>query len=287
MVICLLNIKRCRCLCKFCSQGRLSCAGGDNNGRLQINRLDGKVAIITGAGSGIGRTTALLFAKEGAKLVIADIDVPAGEETLRMIEDAGGKAQFIKTDVSVVADIKNMIKNAVDIYGRLDILYNNAGIVGKVEPTHEASESCFNKIIDINLKGVFLGMKYGIAEMLKTGGGSIINTASAAGLVGFQGLAAYSASKGGVVQLTKTAALEYATQNIRINCVCPGVIWTPMVEGITGDDEEAKAQFTKMEPVGRMGTPEEIAKAALFLACDDSSFVTGVALPVDGGLTAQ
>jgi len=180
-----------------------------------------------------------------------------------------------------------MIKKAVDIYGRLDILYNNAGIVGKLSPTHEANEAYFNKIIAINLKGVFLGMKYGIAEMLKTGGGSIINTASAAGLVGFQGLPAYSASKGGVVQLTKTAAIEYATQNIRVNCMCPGVIWTPMVERITGGDEEAKAQFTKMEPVGRMGTPEEIAKAALFLACDDSSFVTGVALPVDGGLTAQ
>jgi len=252
-----------------------------------MGKLDKRVAIITGAGSGIGRATALLFAKEGAKVVVADNVVSGGEETVSMIREAGGEACFVKTDVSREGDIQLMIKVALDDYGQLDILYNNAGIVGKLGPTHEVDNADWDRVISINLKGVFLGMKFAIPEMLKRGGGVIINTASVAGLVGFSGLSAYSASKGGVIQLTKTAALEYATQNIRVNCICPGVIWSPMVERMTGGSEEVKKQFIEKEPVGRMGKPEEIAQAALFLASDDASFITGIPLPVDGGFIAQ
>jgi len=252
-----------------------------------MGRLDGKVALITGGGSGIGRATALLFAKEGAKVVVADYIAEGGEETVKMIKEAGGEASFVKADVSKAADVQRMIKVALDNYRQLDILYNNAGILGPMVPVHELAEADWDRVININLKGVYLGMHYGIPEMLKQGGGVIINTASVAGLVGFPGLPAYSATKGGIIQLTKVAALDYATHNIRVNCICPGVIWTPMVAGITGDSEEAKAQFTRLEPVGRMGKPEEIAQAALFLACDESSFITGIALPVDGGFVAQ
>jgi len=261
-----------------------------------MGKLDGKVAIITGAGSGIGRAAALLFAKEGAKIVIADNVVSGGEETLTMIREAGGEARFIKTDVSIEDDIKKMIKVALDDYGKLDILFNNAGVSDILAPTHEAQVSEWHRAININLTGVFLGMKYAIPEMLKIGGGAIINTASLAGLVGYPNRPAYCASKGGVVQLTKGAALEYATQNIRVNCICPGIIWTPMMEKAVSQEgtldskaiEESKKQIIGMEPVGRLGKSEEVAQAALFLACDnESSFITGIALPVDGGYTAQ
>jgi len=185
-----------------------------------------------------------------------------------------------------------MIKVALDNYGKLDILYNNAGIAEKLAPTHEAQVADWDRVISINLKGVFLGMKFAIPEMLKRGGGVIINTASMAGLVGVPGQSAYNASKGGVIQLTKTAALEYSTQNIRVNCICPGTIWTPMMESrameTAGGVEEAKKQSIKyFSPVGRLGEPEEIAQAALFLACDGSSFITGIPLPVDGGFIAS
>ena len=254
-----------------------------------MGKLDGKVAIITGAGSGIGRATALLFAKEGAKVVIADNVVSGGEETLTMIRESGGEACFVKTDVSVELDIKNMIKTALDNYGKLDILFNNAGIFEERAPTHETSVATWDRVISINLRGVFMGMKYAIPEMLKIGGGAIINTSSVAGLISVPNQPSYCASKGGVLQLTKAAALDYATQNIRVNCICPGFLWTPMQESAlesTGDIEEAKRQTIEMSPAGRLGTPEEIAQAALFLACDDSSFITGIALPVDGGFTA-
>lgn len=252
-----------------------------------MGRLENKVALITGSGSGIGRATAVLFAKEGAKVLVADYVVDGGEETVNIIKKAGGEASFVKADVSKAADIENMIKTTVRIYGRLDILVNNAGIMQPMMPTHENTEELFDKVININLKGVFLGMKYGIAEMLKSGGGVVLNAASIAGLVGLGGSPVYCASKGGVIQLTKVAALDYATQNIRVNCVCPGVIWTPMVEAVTGDSKEAQARFTAMEPVGRMGKPEEVAQAYLFLASDDASFITGAAVPVDGGFVAQ
>lgn len=249
-------------------------------------RLKDKVATITGAGSGIGRATAILFAKEGAKVVVADYVAEGGESTVGMIKDAGGEASFIKTDVSKSADVRAMFDFTVKTYKRLDILYNNAGIEGELAPTADCSEENFERVISVNLIGVFLGMKYGIPIMLQQGGGVIINTSSVAGLVGFEGMPAYNASKGGVIQLTRTAALEYATQNIRVNAICPGVIWTPMVARVAST-EEAMKQFTEIEPVKRMGKPEEIAAAALFLASDESSFVTGAAFPVDGGYTAQ
>jgi NAD(P)-dependent dehydrogenase (short-subunit alcohol dehydrogenase family) len=255
-----------------------------------MGKLDGKVAIITGAGSGIGRATALLFAKEGAKVVVADNVVSGGEETVNMIREAGGKACFVKTDVSMEADIKRMIKVALDNYGKLDILFNNAGIAEKPAPTHETEVATWDRVISVNLKGVFLGMKYAISEMLERGGGIIINAASLASLVGVLGRPAYCASKGGVLLLTKAAALDYAAQNIRVNCICPGFIWTPMMESAmesASNIEEAKKKTIEKQPIGRMGTPEEVARVALFLACDDSTYVTGIALPVDGGFTAE
>ncbi len=254
-----------------------------------MGKLDGKVAIITGAGSGIGRATALLFAREGAKVVVADNVVSGGEETLSMVREAGSEARFIKTDVSIESDITKMIKVALDDYGKLDIIFNNAGIAEKPAPTHETQVADWDRVISVNLRGVFLGMKYAIPEMLKRGGGVIVNAASLASLVGTLGRPAYCASKGGVLQLTKAAALDYATQNIRVNCICPGFIWTPMMESAlesTGNIEEAKKKTIENQPAGRMGKPEEVAQAALFLACDDSSFITGIPLPVDGGFTA-
>lgn len=252
-----------------------------------MGKLEGKVSIITGAGSGIGKSTAILFAKEGSKVVVVDCVVEGGQKTVDLINKDGGEAIFIEADVSKSADVQRAITSTVDKYGKLDILYNNAGVEGILAPIHESTEENFDRVISINLRGVFLGMKYGIIQMLKQGGGVIISTASVAGLIGFPNITAYCASKGGVVQLTKTAALEYATQNIRINCICPGIIWTPMLERFTGGDEETKKQFTAMEPVGRMGKPEEVAQAVLFLASDDASFVTGVPFPVDGGYIAQ
>jgi NAD(P)-dependent dehydrogenase (short-subunit alcohol dehydrogenase family) len=250
-------------------------------------KLRGKVALITGAGSGIGRATAILFAREGAKVVVVDYNEATARETAELIKKSGGEAIFIKADVSNSEDVRKMIERAVQEYGRLDILYNNAGIEGQQAPTAECPEENFERVISVNLRGVFLGMKYGIQQMLKQGGGVIINTASVAGMVGFAGLPAYCASKGGVIQLTRTAALEYATMNIRINAICPGVIWTPMVERFTGKREEMIKQFSEIQPVKRMGRPEEVAALALFLASEDSSFITGAAITIDGGYTAQ
>jgi len=252
-----------------------------------MGRLEGKVAIVTGAASGIGEATAVLFAQEGASVVAADRDESKGEQIVQRIRDSGGEAMFVPTDVSKPEQVQAMIGAAVDSYGRLDVIFNNAGIEGEMnEPTAECTLDNWHRVIEINLTGVFLGMKYAIPEMLKTGGGSIINTASVAGLVGFAGIPAYCASKGGVIQLTKCAAMEYATENIRVNVICPGVIWTPMVERATGGTAEGEAAFKALEPVGRFGTAEEIAKMALFLACDDSTFCTGAPFIVDGGFVA-
>lgn len=249
-------------------------------------RLEGKVAAITGAASGIGRASAILFAQEGAKIVVADYS-DDGVETVNMITANGGEADFVKTDVSKSDDVKRIVKSALDRYGKLDIVFNNAGIEGDIAPTAESSEENFDRVVGINLKGVFLGMKYALPVMLEQGGGVIINMSSIAGLVGFIGLPAYNASKGGIIQLTKTAALEYATKNIRANAICPGVIRTSMVDRITGGDETQIKQFTDSEPVKRLGNPLEVAELALFLASDESSFVTGAIITVDGGYTAQ
>ena len=250
-------------------------------------RLDNKIALVTGAGSGIGRATALVFAREGAKVVVADIVVEGGQETVQQIEAAGGEAVFVKADVSQAADVEALIAQTVETYGRLDCAFNNAGIEGGVKPTIDCTEEEFDRTIAVNLTGVWLCMKYEIQQMLSQGGGTIVNTASAAGLVGFPGLPDYVASKHGVVGLTKTAALEYAKSGIRVNAVCPGVIQTPMVERgaqlSPGFDELA----VSMEPVGRFGQPAEVGEAVVWLCSDAASFVTGIPMQVDGGLVAQ
>src|SRR5712692_10318524 len=252
--------------------------------------LQGKIALVTGGGSGIGRATALKLAKEGAKVMIADYVPEGGERTVRMIEEAGGEASFVAADVSVTKQVEAMVAKTIASYGRIDCAFNNAGIEGRMANTAECTEENFDRTIAINLKGVWLCMKYEIPQMLKHGGGAIVNTASVAGLVGFRGLVAYNASKGGVIMMTKTAALEYAQQGIRVNAVCPGVIRTPMVarmldastlETYTEKDLEAA------EPVGRMGKPEEIAAAVIWLCSEASSFVTGLPMAVDGGWIAQ
>lgn len=243
-----------------------------------------KVAIVTGGSFGIGRATAIAFAKCGAKVVIADwIE---DYSTLKEIQGNGGSALFIKCDVSKNTDVAEMVKKTVETFGRLDFGINNAGIEGETAPVHECTEENWDKTISINLKGVWLCMKHEINQMLKQSKGAIVNTASVAGLIGFPGLAAYVASKHGIIGLTKTAALENAKQGIRINAVCPGVIRTPMVDRVTGKDKTAEKQYEDLEPVGRMGEPEEVAEAIAWLCSDASSFVTGHALAVDGGWIA-
>ncbi len=259
-----------------------------------MGKLDGKVAIVTGGAAGIGRATALLFAQEGAKVMVADVDEEKGREVTTEIGRTGGTAIFVKVDVSQPSQVEAMVREAVETYGRLDVLFNNAGIEGAMAPTADYPLEEWDRVIATNLKGVFLGMKYGIPAMLKSGGGTIINTASTAGLVGWANMPAYTASKGGVLQLTKTAALEYAQQGIRVNAICPGGIMTPLVEriqaamGMSSVPPEQQEQFVAaVHPVGRMGQPEEVARLALFLASDDSSFCTGAPFVVDGGQVAQ
>lgn len=259
----------------------------DCNGAIMFGFLDGKVALVTGAGSGIGRATALAFAREGAKVVAADIQVKGGQETVGMIVDAGGEAIFVRTDVSKAVEVEAMVNKTTKTYGRLDCACNIAGIGGDVASTVDCTEENWDKTIDTNLKGVWLCMKYEIPEMLKQGSGAIVNMASAAGLIGLPGFPAYCASKGGIIQLTRVAALEYAKAGIRVNAVCPGVIRTPMLDKATGGKPDIEAQFAALEPVGRMGTPEEVAEAVLWLCSDAASFVTGHPLVVDGGLVAQ
>jgi len=246
-----------------------------------MGRLDGKVVIITGAGMGMGQAAALLFAKEGAKVAVVDWKAEAGEETVKTIKQAGGEAIFIKADVSKAADAKNMVKTTVDTYGKLDVIYNNAGILARAAFTENIAEEDWDRIMAVNLKGVWLGMKYAIPEMLKAGKGSIINTASQCGDRGTRNLGAYCASKGGVLALTRVTAMELAKKNIRVNALNPGIIATPMA--LTASKEEQEG-FAAIIPQGRMGRPEEVAYAALFLASDESSHVTGHTLVVDGGL---
>jgi NAD(P)-dependent dehydrogenase (short-subunit alcohol dehydrogenase family) len=249
--------------------------------------LQGKVALVTGGGSGIGRATSIRLAREGAKVMIADY-VPAGaEQTVKMIKEAGGEASCTAADVAVTSEVEAMIKKTLDTYGRLDCAYNNAGIEGAMGDTITCTEENFDRVVAIDLKAVWLCMKYEIPQMLKQGGGSIVNTASIAGLVGFNGIPAYVAAKHGVVGLTRTAALEYAQKNIRVNCVCPGVISTPMVERAIDKGGFTEAEVIAGEPVGRLGKPEEIAEGVLWLLSDASSFVTGHPLTIDGGWIAR
>lgn len=247
-----------------------------------LQQFDGKVVLVTGAASGIGRASAMAFARAGAKVLVADM--ANGEETARSIRAADGEALFVKTDVTRAEQVEALVRKAVDIYGRLDCAHNNAGIEGPVISTAQYSEVEWDRTIDVDLTGVWLCMKYEILQMLKQGGGSIVNTASAAGLIGFHGFSAYVAAKHGVVGLTKTAALEYARDGIRVNSICPGSVRTPMNERLIGGSPEVEKQMNTMQAVGRRAQPDEIANAALWLCSDAASFVTGVSMPVDGGM---
>ena len=248
--------------------------------------LRGKVAIVTGGTSGIGRDTAVLFAKAGAKVVVAGRREAEGKETIDLIRAAGGDGLFVKTDVSRAADVRALVEKTVEKFGRLDVAFNNAGIEGTWSPIAEQSEEHWDSTIDINLKGVWLCLKYEIQQMLKQGGGgAIVNMASVAGFIGSAGAAAYCASKHGVMALTKCAALETARNGIRVNVVCPAVIETPMGERLWGAPE-AKKFALGLHPIGRFGRPEEIAEAVVWMCSDRASFMTGQSLVLDGGFLA-
>jgi len=253
-----------------------------------MKEFEGKVALVTGGGSGIGRATAVAFAREGAQVVIGNRNVQRGEETVSMIRDAGGTASFKRTDVSVAAEVKALVDHAVTTYGRLDVAFNNAGIEGDSGPLLvEQTEANYDAVMDVNVKGVWLSMKYEIPRMLKQGGGAIVNCSSVAGLVGFPGFAIYIASKHAVIGLTKTAALEYSAQGIRINAVNPAVIDTEMVDRWAASMNMKKDDLNTFHPIGRIGRVEEVAEAVLWLCSGKASFVTGHSLIVDGGFTAR
>jgi NAD(P)-dependent dehydrogenase (short-subunit alcohol dehydrogenase family) len=248
--------------------------------------LRGKVALVTGGGSGIGRATSLRLAKEGAKVMIVDYVPEGAEKVAKAIKEAGGEASCLPSDVSVTKQVEAMVNKTVETYGRLDYAFNNAGIEGTIADTATYPEDSFDRVIAINLKAVWLGMKYEIPQMLKNGGGAIVNTASTLGLVAIEGGSAYTAAKHGVVGLTRTAALEFAQKNIRVNCVCPGFIRTASLERVM-DKGIAEEEMIAIEPIGRLGKPEEIAEGVLWLLSDAASFVTGHTLTIDGGWTAR
>lgn len=249
--------------------------------------FDGKVALITGGGVGIGRATALAFAREGAKVVIGNRNVASGEEVIKTIQDAGGEATFLRTDVENEDDIKALVDHAVSTFGRLDVAFNNAGIEGLVAPILDQTDDNYFSVMNINVRGVWLSMKYQIPEMLKTGGGAIVNNSSVAGLIGFPGIGIYCASKHAVMGLTKGAALEYSAQGVRINAVNPAVIDTAMVDRLADSMATEKEDLSVYHPIGRIGQPDEVANAVLWLCSEKASFVTGIGLPVDGAFTAQ
>jgi NAD(P)-dependent dehydrogenase (short-subunit alcohol dehydrogenase family) len=245
------------------------------------------VAVVTGGSTGIGRETALAFAERGTNVVIGDVDVEGAEETVDAIESAGGEAVAVATDVTETADVEAMVEAAVDTFGGLDYAFNNAGIGGEDAPLAESSERDWTRVLDVNLRGVFRCVQAELPALLD-GGGAIVNNASVLGQVGFENAAAYTAAKHGVLGLTKTAAMEYAEDGVRVNAVCPGFVETPMLEaaGIT-TDEEMRAGIEALHPIGRLGEPEEVADAVLWLCSPEASFVTGTALDVDGGYLAR
>jgi NAD(P)-dependent dehydrogenase (short-subunit alcohol dehydrogenase family) len=256
-------------------------------GRKNMKQFENKVVLVTGGTSGIGRDTALAFAHEGARVVVSGRREKEGTETVDLIRKAGGQALFVQADVSQEDAVARLIGRTVEAFGRLDIAFNNAGTEGDIGPLSEATTDNYQKIFDANVKGVFLSIKHEVAQMLKQGGGAIVNNASIAGLVGFPGAALYAASKHAVLGLTKTVALELAKQNIRVNAVSPAAIQTDMLDRFIGQQDDAKAGLATLHPIGRIGRPEEITAAVLFLSSARASFITGQNLTVDGGFTAQ
>ena len=248
--------------------------------------FEGKVALVTGAGGGIGRATALAFAREGARVVASDIEGAGGEETARLVERAGGAALHIACDVTRPGEVEALVAAAVDACGRLDCAHNNAGIEGTYGRTADCEEENFDRTVGVNLKGVYLCLRAELTHMLEAGGGAIVNTASVAGVEGAKNLPAYVASKHGVMGLTRTAALEYATRGIRVNAVCPGPIRTRMLEAIMEENPRMEPAMIAAVPMRRLGTPEEIAEAVVWLCSERASYVTGQGLVVDGGFTA-
>jgi NAD(P)-dependent dehydrogenase (short-subunit alcohol dehydrogenase family) len=246
----------------------------------------GKVAFVTGAANGIGRAAALAFAREGVNVVVADRSEPGNQETAGMIEKAGGRALAVQCDVSRADDVKAALQKTIETFGHLDFAFNNAGVEQPIMVAADITEGEWDRIVGINLRGVFLCMQHEIPLLLKQGGGVIVNTSSGAGVKGIAGQAAYCAAKFGIVGLTKAAALDYAKSNIRVNAVCPGIIETPMMNRFSGGTPEGRERVIAQEPVGRMGRPEEIAAAVVWLCSDAAAFVVGHAMVIDGGQTA-
>ena len=251
--------------------------------------FDGKVALVTGAGSGIGRASALAFARSGARVVLADVNAAGGEETVRMIEETEGEARFVGADVSDEPQVERLVAACLETFGRLDFAHNNAGIGAPPAALHETSLSNFERVLGINVIGVWLCLKHEARVMLRQGGGSIVNRASLAGLIGFPMHVAYTTSKHAVIGITRTAALEYARAGIRVNAVCPAFVQTPMVENLVaaGGPGMSLERLASMQPMGRIGTPDEVAEAVVWLCSDAASFITGIPLPIDGGTTAR
>ena len=251
----------------------------------QTHDFTGKVAFVTGATSGIGRATALAFAKAGAAVTVADVSEEGNLQTARLIEEAGGRVLAVRCDVSKSEDVKAALDRTIQTFGKLDFAFNNAGIEQPVAPVSEIEDEDFDRLVAINLRGMFLCLKHQVPLLLRNGGGAIVNTSSGAGVKGIAGQAAYAATKHAVIGMTKSAALDYAKDGVRINAVCPGIIDTPMMQRFTGGTPEGLARVIAQEPVGRMGKSEEIAAAVLYLCSDMAAFVIGHAMVVDGGQT--